>query len=660
MLTKRLLLLMGKRGITYLLRDEFSDGTLAAGSVNGTVSIPGPGTRVVVDTDNKISISGSEGVCSGAHSTPVFGDPRIMWIPKDLTRKAGRSFIWKFTPHNVPALNGIYMGLSKDPSASVAVTSFPNLTLRWSGSSTMYLYDGTNTYKVGVYAVDTDYQIAVVERGTGIFFFIKGGLFTNWTLIYPVSVGTDAALYPVLYNNNMVFDFDDVVMYDLGKRWTTDNGIATAFSATPSATAEIVSNQDSLIEFTWEAITGEVLELDFRRLDANNRMTVRCSQADSTIKLIKITGGVETEMNSAAQTLTNGVSYRIVVRNKHLDLATWVNNVAKNLYQGGTGYYLSGGNIVKTSHSGTNLIAWPLYVDVPSSNELTVFNIQRAFSEKAADHLALDTYDESDECTHPSVYDAGSGNTWNSKRYWMAMTPLPGGSNLYENPSILCSDDGTTWTIPAGLTNPIDPTPEGGNYNSDPNLTMVGERLYCIYREAWATNDLIRIRSSLDGVDWGDESALFTAAKNACISPTIIEYDGQYLMFSVDASTGYVFQRRTCATIDGTWSDPVTITLAGDPASTIWHFDVVNDGGRLFMVFNNTARDFIIAYSDDIGITWSMKNVAILAAGGATWDAYLYKPSLVRKSNGFDMWYGAYEGSAPTIFEIGRTSIYGI
>ena len=41
--------------IVFTVRDNFSTA-IAAGSVHGTSAIVGPGTRTVVDTENKVSI----------------------------------------------------------------------------------------------------------------------------------------------------------------------------------------------------------------------------------------------------------------------------------------------------------------------------------------------------------------------------------------------------------------------------------------------------------------------------------------------------------------------------------------------------------------------------------------------------------------------------
>ncbi|MBM3136394.1 MAG: hypothetical protein FJZ89_14160, partial [Chloroflexi bacterium] len=58
----------------YLLRDNFDD-VLAAGSVNGTYAVPGPGTRTVTDAESKLSLSGGVLSISGGKAAPAYGDP---------------------------------------------------------------------------------------------------------------------------------------------------------------------------------------------------------------------------------------------------------------------------------------------------------------------------------------------------------------------------------------------------------------------------------------------------------------------------------------------------------------------------------------------------------------------------------------------------------
>ena len=81
--------------------------------------------------------------------------------------------------------------------------------------------------------------------------------------------------------------------------------------------------------------------------------------------------------------------------------------------------------------------------------------------------IPISTYDGSGVTVHPAVLNLG--NVWNGYQYWLAITPYPKGNDDYENPSIYASNDGISWVVPAGLTNPIEPFPGGiNNYNADP------------------------------------------------------------------------------------------------------------------------------------------------------------------------------------------------
>lgn len=97
--------------------------------------------------------------------------------------------------------------------------------------------------------------------------------------------------------------------------------------------------------------------------------------------------------------------------------------------------------------------------------------------------VVIPTYDGSYQLTHPKVLYFPKG--WNGYQYWMSMTPYPYEHDIYENPSIVVSNDGKTWAAPAGLTNPVSGIPEdvvtGGHY-SDPQLVMRGNTMELWYR----------------------------------------------------------------------------------------------------------------------------------------------------------------------------------
>ncbi len=97
--------------------------------------------------------------------------------------------------------------------------------------------------------------------------------------------------------------------------------------------------------------------------------------------------------------------------------------------------------------------------------------------------VEIPTYDGSYQLTHPKVLYFSNG--WNGYKYWMSMTPYPYERDMYENPSIVVSNDGKKWGIPAGLKNPVSGIPSdvayGGHY-SDPQLVLCSNTMELWYR----------------------------------------------------------------------------------------------------------------------------------------------------------------------------------
>ncbi len=68
------------------------------------------------------------------------------------------------------------------------------------------------TQNIGTFANSTEYKIALVLRSTGAYYFIKGGAFTNWSLLWIASVGATTNLYPNIANRSAtsVFTADNI------------------------------------------------------------------------------------------------------------------------------------------------------------------------------------------------------------------------------------------------------------------------------------------------------------------------------------------------------------------------------------------------------------------------------------------------------------------
>lgn len=166
---------------SYTLQDEFTTDR-AAGSVNGTAAEPTGGTRTVTDTNSKLSISGSQ--LSFATGGSAAGNPGL-WYPLQ-TRVAGKILSGTVTPSGT---NDVDIGWDSAQAGNIRegqfVASGTGLRVRIAG----------NSINTGTTVSGTPYQFVSVLRSTGMYYFIRGGTFTNWTLLY-VSSTSAGDMYP--------------------------------------------------------------------------------------------------------------------------------------------------------------------------------------------------------------------------------------------------------------------------------------------------------------------------------------------------------------------------------------------------------------------------------------------------------------------------------
>ncbi len=182
---------------SYTLDDEFSD-TVAAGSVNNTSANPGPGTRTAVDTNSKISVgSGTLNFATGEATNDG------VWYGNQ-TRTAGKFLTGIITPSDT---NGIpALGWDTNTLGSINDALLLNTTI-----GLQVVPNGASAITVGSYTAATPYNIASVLRSTGTYWFIKGGAFTDWSLLWQTAIGT-ATGYPSIQTQNTasVFTGDSV------------------------------------------------------------------------------------------------------------------------------------------------------------------------------------------------------------------------------------------------------------------------------------------------------------------------------------------------------------------------------------------------------------------------------------------------------------------
>jgi hypothetical protein len=332
-----------------LLKDEFTTDDDAPMTTPRTAE-PGPGTMTVIDTGNQLSTMAGKLHAASATGT---GDPRAYGSVK--VRAAGLAGISKVTTNSA-----IIWGWHS------ATSAYPQKGAFQKNGTTLQLIPGS---AVGVVAANTDYETAIVLRSAGAFFLIKGGAFTDWTLLYVNKILTDANVYHGFAAVAGTMDVYYDIEANLGAPWNSDYGIATARTASAGVGDTITSTADAVIESTWTAVTGETYELSVRRTDDDNRWIIRGSQGDSTIKLIKVEAASESEVGTAACAFTNGLAARFIVVTAGDTIAVYTDDSYRYIYYASATFNNTATG-VKTSHAAANLTAYPRTISGAALTEL--------------------------------------------------------------------------------------------------------------------------------------------------------------------------------------------------------------------------------------------------------------------------------------------------
>lgn len=277
---------------TYALQDEFSVDT-AAGKVNSSHATDGS-LRTATDTGNRMSIASGGLVSNGGSGS--FGDPGL-WYPS-VSRQAGKMLITSFSGS---AFTGIgYVGFDANNAGQ---TTGPNFC--WVNTSTIGpYYDGVTAGAWTMTAgTGTGYLMNVLQRTSGAFWMVKGGTFTNWTLVDYGTVTAAATLYPNFEATAGTYGIDFV--HIPVTRWLptpiASDGFASSFGTTDGkGTQEGVADSTGKggSGITWISQTGTQRVTSAKALAATtvNGMsiaTVPCPNQE-TIVQAQFTRGVGT------------------------------------------------------------------------------------------------------------------------------------------------------------------------------------------------------------------------------------------------------------------------------------------------------------------------------------------------------------------------------
>jgi hypothetical protein len=277
------------------------------------------------------------------------------------------------------------------------------------------------------------------------------------------------------------------------------------------------------------------------------------------------------------------------------------------------------------------------------------------------------TYDGSGQAVHPSVI--YFPKAWNGYQYWMAMTPYPSSKSRYENPSILGSNDGKTWVVPSGLTNPIDSGASiggAGTYTSDPELfyNASNDRLICYYRWCNSTRDRLYCKCSSDGVTWSNRVLLMTGEFGALIAPSVQLVGSTYYMWVNNDTPGA--SRGNCAankivrysSNNGTkWGSATICSILGKISGGRyeWHGEVRYANNTYIDLMdsstgNTPSNNILIVLESSNGVTWTISSDPFLSKSRTTntWDSTgIYRSTFVLFGNTMDIWYSAFNSKNP-------------
>jgi hypothetical protein len=329
----------------YLLRDEFTTDR-AAGAVDGTAAEPGPGERDVVDSGGRASIAGGRFVV--ANSVASF-DPQFIYTGG--VRSPGRMVVIEITTANT----GNHVSVGWGVGAGSGTNFDHGLRFIQTSIIRINLFDST-AVDVGAFATTTSYLVAVIQRAAGALYFVKGGAYSNWTLLYVESLGTTGPLRtgaftvgigrswssdeiivpalkwlpaPVVSDGFSAWGESDglghaegiaggigsggggVEWTDAAGTWGAADGVAAASALTGGrAIATADSGEADLIATVNCTFSSGTMSLIVRWVDESNHVQLRLTSANC--QLVKVVAGVSTTVSDVAYTYVAGAPLRLI------------------------------------------------------------------------------------------------------------------------------------------------------------------------------------------------------------------------------------------------------------------------------------------------------------------------------------------------------------
>lgn len=256
------------------------------------------------------------------------------------------------------------------------------------------------------------------------------------------------------------------------------------------------------------------------------------------------------------------------------------------------------------------------------------------------------------QITHPHVVYVPGG--WMGFEWWMVATPYVDGDDQMENPCIWQSHDGLTWTVPAGVTNPLVASPGDPDYNSDTHVGWEPDgRMRITFREHIVSESEpsnMKVMYSEDGVTWTTPVIFINNGVGSVDASPVVEWVGNTVhYFAVKYASGVTTLVHRSGGSLLTLGAAVTCTLPSTrlgPECVLWHIDIVrikNLWVCVAAVGNAPAiegQELLLWYSVD-GNTWTGPGLSMCGQSGnnEAWHEGNYKSCAVWNCNPPRLYY---------------------
>jgi len=293
-------------GIEFLFQDDFITAE-AAPLTSPRTAEPGPGIGTFIQIDGDFSI-GVGLLTTTGQGTPIWGD--LGFYGDVQTRAAGLGLFGKININDVTFTMGV--GWKEDADVNLSAAGGNRWVTFFSADTILIATDVAGGRVVGVPVDATDYELAIIARDTGAFHLIKGGVFTEWTMLWVLETAMNATVYPAYGFRDASGSMDYMRVSQLPSPWDTDYGIATdRLAGARGFGDQFVHEADFLGEFIQTTVpTAGFTSFQFRRQSVNNYWSV-VVEPSTDLSLFEVVAGVPTLRGIAVGVVGNGD--RIVV-----------------------------------------------------------------------------------------------------------------------------------------------------------------------------------------------------------------------------------------------------------------------------------------------------------------------------------------------------------